>query len=521
MHNYRGFIDMKKFLYSFIFLSMTVLFFPACENEDRADSLSTSLTVLVKSGESDLFPVAYDRYRHDTRTLPIGVFDSGIGGLTVLAEILSHDRFNNVTHESGPDGIPDFENERFIYLGDQANMPYGNYSSENKTEFLRELIIKDAVFLLGNRYWLSGSADSPRYDKPPVKAIVIACNTATAYGIDHIRAALEQWELPVHVIGVVEAGAEGGVAVIENNGEGALAVMATVGTCSSEGYVRAVEKSSVRAGIPIPQVIQQGCLGLAGAIEGDATYISPESKRRKEYKGPSVDNPLAPIHTELLGQYSFNPEGLSGDTDDPASWQINSVNNYIRYHTAELVERYRKAGGIVPIRAVILGCTHFPFHSDKIAASFSHLRAFTESDGTSPYSGIIAADISFIDPAALTASRLYEALIRRNLLLTPEESPVIAVNEFFISVPNRSNTEAEYSGDGTFSYAYKYGRNPSDLSIEFVRRVPMSQKNISTSIAANIRKTMPVVWEHLVRFNTISPRCGDLPDSAKMITPGR
>ena len=114
-------------------------------------------------------------YASDLRNLPIGVFDSGIGGLTVLEALLTTDAFNNVTHAPGPDGRPDFDQERFIYLGDQANMPYGNYPSSSREDFLRELVLKDAIFLLGQRYHVRGADGTLtlRRDKPPVKAIVI------------------------------------------------------------------------------------------------------------------------------------------------------------------------------------------------------------------------------------------------------------------------------------------------------------------------------------------------------------
>ncbi len=65
-------------------------------------------------------------YRADLRDLPIGVFDSGVGGLTVLEAIKAHDRHHNLTGADGADGVPDFAGERFVYFGDQANMPYGN-----------------------------------------------------------------------------------------------------------------------------------------------------------------------------------------------------------------------------------------------------------------------------------------------------------------------------------------------------------------------------------------------------------
>jgi glutamate racemase len=58
-----------------------------------------------------------------TRKLPVGVFDSGIGGLTVLEALLTLDVFHNDTLQPGADGVADFAQERFIYFGDQANMP--------------------------------------------------------------------------------------------------------------------------------------------------------------------------------------------------------------------------------------------------------------------------------------------------------------------------------------------------------------------------------------------------------------
>ncbi|UCF67883.1 MAG: hypothetical protein JSV80_00890, partial [Acidobacteriota bacterium] len=119
--------------------------------------LTLTVEDLVLSGGSEVFSVPLDHYQTPGEERPIGVFDSGIGGLTVLNEIVTIDRFNNQTHEPGADGRADFEHESFVYLGDQANMPYGNYPSEDKVDFLKELILKDVVFVLGNRYWLSRS----------------------------------------------------------------------------------------------------------------------------------------------------------------------------------------------------------------------------------------------------------------------------------------------------------------------------------------------------------------------------
>jgi len=295
----------KHLLTLFVLVSGSVVLSTCTEAGDRAiRQKASSFVEIVEHGKSELFTVSFDRYKAETQKLPIGVFDSGIGGLTVLAAILKLDAFDNVTGESGPDGRPDFEHERFVYLGDQANMPYGNYPSEQKTDFLRELILKDVVFLLGERYWPSAAARMPRHDKPPVKAIVVACNTATAYGLQAVGAALKQWQLPVQVVGIVDAGAAGAVrAITGHDNKGAVAVLATVGTCKSEGYVRAIAKHADQANVMQPTVIQQGCLGLAGAIEGDPSYIIPaNAAQAADYRGPAVGNQIAPVDPGLFAR---------------------------------------------------------------------------------------------------------------------------------------------------------------------------------------------------------------------------
>ena len=511
---------MKKTFILLIIHTFFFIFVAGCSNDKQltVETHVISLVDVVQCEESDVFTVAFDRYHTDIKQLPIGVFDSGIGGLTVLSEIVRLDLFNNETQEAGPDGSPDFEGEHFIYLGDQANMPYGTYPSENKEEFLRELILKDAIFLLGQRYWPSDMSVSPRYDKPPVKAIVIACNTATVYGLEHIRDALEQWNIPVYLIGVVEAGANGAVEMLNKNGvEGTVAVMATVGTCMSKGYVRAIEKSSSNAGIKTPMVIQQGCLGLAGAIEGNASYITTfEDKASEEYQGPAVGNSIAPIDPTLLPQYAFEPSGILGDFDDTATLRLNSVENYIRYHTTSLVEKYRKSGNPKPINTVILGCTHFPYQVGSIAASFERLRTFVDDNGSKLYNELIAEHISFIDPAKLTAVQLYKPLRHSGLLLRKVETSVTLTDEFYISVSHPSIDEAHLTENKTFTYDYKYSRNHGRVDIEYVKRVPMSRRNLSPTVIKYIMETMPWIWERLVSFNLNSPRCRNLPCSSKI-----
>ncbi len=511
---------MKEKISILLVLIFGLLLLTSCieHSEQTADQTTPSLVELVKQGKSTIFTVPLDRYETDIKALPIGVFDSGIGGLTVLTAILEIDSFNNLTHEAVPDGRPDFENERFVYLGDQANMPYGNYPSEQKVDFLRELIIKDVVFLLGSRYWPSAASEVPNHDKPQVKAIVIACNTATAYGLEIVHDAVKQWDIPVHLVGVVEAGADGAIQAINRPGKkGTVAVLATVGTCKSQGYPRAIKRAAAQAGIEPPAVIQQGCLGLAGAIEDDPSYIiSSEATVTSDYRGPAVDNKAAPIDPMLFEQYNFETKGFLGDRDRPQTWRLNSVENYIRYHTTSLMERFRQKGGTEPISTVILGCTHFPYQMDSIANSFERLRNFRHTDGSEPYKKLILEQLSFIDPATLTATELYESLAETKLLIQKADESMLTTDEFYISVPNTSLAGAKLAANGGFTYEYKYGRVPGNFSVEYVKRVPMSSANLSDTVRHSIKTTMPEVWKRLVTFSQKSPRTKELPASARM-----
>ncbi|MBX7209268.1 MAG: aspartate/glutamate racemase family protein [Verrucomicrobiaceae bacterium] len=384
-------------------------------------------------------------YTGDIKQLPVGVFDSGIGGLTVLEAILSLDAFNNDTLQPGADGRRDFENERFIYFGDQANMPYGNYPGSRKEDYLRELILKDAIFLLGRRAWPAGGA-APHFNKPPVKAIVIACNTATAYGLEDIRAAIEKWNIPVFVIGVVEAGARGVSETTRDGRKDAVAVLATVGTCNANAYPRAIGRVVGLAGKSVPGVVQQGCVSLAGAIEGDPAYLLPSQSAAE------------------------------------------SVVSIVRSDVTALVEKYRADGGGPPISRVVLGCTHFPLVQREIADAFSAARSAVPE-----LRNLIAERIEFVNPAELTAKELFRGLASARLRLNGEEKCSLDRDAFFISVPNPSCTSAKITTDGSLDSAYKYGRMAGRFDVEDTIVVPMQLSKLPKASVGLIEDRLPEV----------------------------
>jgi len=190
--------------------------------------------------------------RGDSR--PIGVFDSGLGGLTVLNAMLGQDAVANGTLVHVPDGIPDFAGERFVYLGDQANMPYGDYPGLGKADFLRGLVLNDVRFLL----------------EKDVKIVVIACNTATAYAFDAVRDLLAR-RGGIRLIGVVEAGAKDAVSAALRagaTGSWSVGVLATDGTVASGVYEHTLRAELARRGVTDDvRVFSRGCPGLADAVE--------------------------------------------------------------------------------------------------------------------------------------------------------------------------------------------------------------------------------------------------------------
>jgi glutamate racemase len=383
-----------------------------------------------------------------TNDLPVGVFDSGIGGLTVLEAILALDAFDNRTLAPGADGSPDFAGERFVYFGDQANMPYGNYPREGNESYLKELILKDAVFLLGRRFWPTADAPRPALEKPPVKAIVIGCNTATAYGLAEIRAAIHAWGIPVFVVGVVEAGARG---VLESKRDlvardEAIAVLATVGTCNSRAYPRAIGAAFGRAGRRVPEVVQHGFADLAAVIEGD-----------------------------------------------PAVTSRASVERTIAADLRAMMDEYRSSGGTRPVGSVVLGCTHFPLVREQILAELARLRR-VEIEGTRPFEPLIAAEVDVIDPAGLTARELFRTLALERLRAPdPGEGVAAGPNLFFISVPRPQ------AGDDAAWARAKFARSPGRLDLEDTRVVPMTVDLLPEPSLNLIRSRLPTVWRSLGR----------------------
>jgi glutamate racemase len=189
----------------------------------------------------------------EVRRRPVGVFDSGVGGLTVLHELLVQ--------------LPA---EDFVYLADSARFPYGSRTTAELEAFALEV----AEELIARR----------------VKLLVVACNSATAAALPALRERLMQTTLGVDVLGVVQPGAVQAVAATRNGRVGLLATPATV---DSGAYARAIGAAD-----PFVKLTPVACPDLAAIIEAGFPFDQHVVETVRGYCAPLRD---AGVDTVLLG----------------------------------------------------------------------------------------------------------------------------------------------------------------------------------------------------------------------------
>jgi glutamate racemase len=245
----------------------------------------------------------------------IGIFDSGVGGLTVLRELRRQ--------------LP---REELVYLGDTARVPYGTKSAQTVGRYAREA----ARFLVGQR----------------VKVLVVACNTASAVALDDLAAV---HRLPV--VGVIEPGARKALEVTRT---GRIGVIGTEGTIRSRAYERALLDSN-----PAVAVCAASCpLFVPLAEEGwaehpvarltAAEYLAPLLRQGidtlvlgcthypllkrtlQEVAGPSVELIDSAAETAKTVAILLAAQGLERRGSQPAS---------PRFFVTDVAERFERVGG--------------------------------------------------------------------------------------------------------------------------------------------------------------------------------
>ncbi len=195
---------------------------------------------------------------------PIGVFDSGLGGLTVVAELMRQ--------------LP---RESIIYFGDTARLPYGPKSVETVQRYSREIA-----------EWLQGEG---------VKSIIVACNTATAHALPLLQ---EEFDIPV--MGVVQPGARAAVRASRNE---RIGVIGTAGTIASGAYERAIHSlapNAFVAGKPCPlfvPLVEEGWLDTEATRMIAHEYLAPLQQEQTDtlVLGCTHYPLLKPLLADIMG----------------------------------------------------------------------------------------------------------------------------------------------------------------------------------------------------------------------------
>lgn len=251
-----------------------------------------------------------------TETLSIGVFDSGMGGLTVLRALKS--------------ALP---NESFIYLGDTARLPYGTKSPDTVLQYA----IQMAKILVERR----------------IKALVIACNTATTAALPQLQALMP--DMPV--LGVVAPGASAAVSATKNQ---RIAVLATETTIATKAYQQLICQKipnaviHARACSVLVALAEEGMVNNAVAKEALQHYLSEVRQEDTILLGCTHFPVFKSLLTSLL------PPGVqvvdSADATAAALKQVLSQQNLLtqkpllpattRYLVTDSVKRFQSVGAL-------------------------------------------------------------------------------------------------------------------------------------------------------------------------------
>lgn len=247
----------------------------------------------------------------ECKNAPIGVFDSGVGGLTVVREIMRQ--------------IP---NEKIVYFGDTARVPYGSKSKDTVTRFSRQIV----RFL----------------QTQEVKAIVIACNTASAYALEELEK-----EVDIPIIGVVKPGAK---VAAETTKNGKVGVIATEGTISSgiySSYIKEIKHETKVIGKACPlfvPLIEEGLWEDPVTDEIARRYLTEFTQQDKDIDTLILGCTHYPLIRSTLGR-------IAGEN-------VTLVNP--AYETARELKALLQAKDLLNDKELGLGDNRYQFYvSDK------------------------------------------------------------------------------------------------------------------------------------------------------------
>jgi glutamate racemase len=223
---------------------------------------------------------------------PIGIFDSGLGGLTVVKAIQK-----------------ELPGEKLVYFGDTARIPYGTKSPDTIIRYARQII----------RFFRKVQK---------VKAVVVACNTSSAWALDTVRK-----DFPIPILGVIEPGAYAAVEVTRN---GRIGVIGTEGTVASGAYVRAIHHL-----MPKAKVFSKACPLFVPLVEEGKLAGAVTEAVVREYLKPLLRQKIDTLvlgctHYPLLKKTLAKAAGKKVKIVDSAEETARSLHRNLEMHGVEM-----------------------------------------------------------------------------------------------------------------------------------------------------------------------------------------
>ncbi|WP_390404958.1 glutamate racemase [Lacticaseibacillus jixiensis] len=260
-------------------------------------------------------------------TQPIGFIDSGVGGLTVVKAALRQ--------------LP---NENFVFLGDQARLPYGPRPAEQVRAFTWQMV----NFLLHKH----------------IKMLVVACNTATAAALDDLRA-----KLSIPVIGVILPGSR---AALRNTHTGHIGVIATIGTVRSDAYAKAIKGKDARA-----KVTSLAAPKFVSVVESNETKSAVAKKVVAETLQPLVGTDIDTLvmgctHYPLLRPLIQNVMGPHVRLIDSGAETVSDVSMLLDYFdlantdSQPATREYYTTGSAAMFETIASEWLQVPVHAKRV-----------------------------------------------------------------------------------------------------------------------------------------------------------
>ncbi|MCI1779757.1 MAG: hypothetical protein LKI53_07365 [Bacteroidales bacterium] len=481
----------------------------SCVNR-KTQIQSVSLTPIMNKAlnePSSFYYAGFKSYPTNLKNLPIGISASSLDGLNLLEAFLTADNFDNITGAEKSDGILDFAGEEFTFFYDGANAPYELYVPNGKKDLLKELVVKDAIFLAGSRYSKDPSDKERKGVKSPVKVIIMAGNTSAAYGYHDVKTLMEQSGTGVKTISPVDAASYALAAKLKWNlssetdtvGIGILSAKDTLFknelTLKIDSYLRA-EGSLGKLFIE-----DVDASGLVEAMEKNINYIDTASKApRRNYMGPHIGSGEMDIRLNLMRVYGFDYKLyhilFQKERDSVKNVQINSVKNYAKFYLISLIEKYRETGFNRPLKYIVLGDSELRGIVDTLYDAVSDLRDY-RYHGEPIYNEVLAKDLQFVSPSEFAAKECYRILRGgHNLALRTTDYSLKA----FVSFPAYGLDPSCVDENGHFTSGYKYGRDFGTEEVSYLN-VPFSSAYIKTDSLGIYSQYAPVAYKLITKNN--------------------